>query len=115
MQFNRDRTDFSKWYGTNEYQDFPGGSSSKESAYNVGATGDTGSIPGLGISPGGGPGNPLQYSYLENPRDRGAYSPWGCKELDTTDTTEHANTNVPVWKHTRALPHTIPGQLNTSV
>ena len=33
---------------------------------------DTGSIPGLRRSPGGGHGNPLQYSYLENPMDRGA-------------------------------------------
>ena len=32
-----------------------------------------GSIPGSGISPGGGHGNPLQYSYLENPLDRGAW------------------------------------------
>ena len=83
MQFNRDRTDFSKWYGTNEYQDFPGGSSSKESAYDVGATGDTDSIPGLGISPGGGHGNPLQDSGLENPH--GQRSPWGRKESDTTE------------------------------
>ena len=34
--------------------------------------GDVGSIPGLGRSPGGGRGNPLQYSCLENPMDRGA-------------------------------------------
>ena len=34
---------------------------------------DTGSIPGLGRSPGGGNGNPLKYSYLGNPRDRGAW------------------------------------------
>ena len=34
---------------------------------------DTGSIPGLGRSPEGGPGNPLQYSYLENPMYRGAW------------------------------------------
>ena len=34
---------------------------------------DVGSIPGLGRSPGGGHGNPLQYSYLENPLDRGAW------------------------------------------
>ena len=33
---------------------------------------DAGSIPGPGRSPGGGRGNPLQYSYLENPMDRGA-------------------------------------------
>ena len=35
-------------------------------------TGDMGLIPGLGRSPGEGTGNPLQYSYLGNPRDRGA-------------------------------------------
>ena len=35
--------------------------------------GDTGSIPGLGRSPGGGKGNPLQYSCLENPMDRGVW------------------------------------------
>ena len=39
---------------------------------NAGAAGDAGSIPGSGRSRGGGPGNPLPYSYLENPRDRGA-------------------------------------------
>ena len=39
---------------------------------NAGDTGDAGSIPGLGQSPGEGPGNPLQYSCLENPTDRGA-------------------------------------------
>ena len=43
---------------------FPGGSDSKESACNVG---DLDSIPGLGKPPGGGHGNPLQYSCLENP------------------------------------------------
>ena len=49
---------------------FPGGSASKESASNAG---DVGSSPGLGRSPGDGNGNPLQYSYLENPMDRGAW------------------------------------------
>jgi len=49
---------------------FPGGSDDKESACNVG---DLGSIPGLGGSPGGGHGFPLQYSYLENPMDKGAW------------------------------------------
>ena len=34
---------------------------------------DAGSIPGWGRSPGGGHGNPLQYSFLENPMDRGAW------------------------------------------
>ena len=46
------------------YSGFPGGSEGKESACNAG---DVGSIPGLGRSPGGGHGNPLQYSCLENP------------------------------------------------
>ena len=48
----------------------PGGSDSKESACNAG---DLGSIPGSGKSPGEGNGNPLQYSCLENPVDRGAW------------------------------------------
>ena len=39
---------------------------------NAGDTGDQGPIPGWGRSPGGGNGNPLQYSCLENPMDRGA-------------------------------------------
>ena len=48
-----------------------------------------GSIPGLGRSPRGGHGNPIQYSCLENLMDRGAkgYSPQGHKELDTTEVT----------------------------
>ena len=49
---------------------FPGGSDNKESACNVG---DLCSVPGLGRSPGGGHGNPLQYSGLENLMDRGAW------------------------------------------
>ena len=49
---------------------FPGGSDGKMSAYNVG---DPGSIPGSGSSSGEGNGNPLQYSCLENPMDRGAW------------------------------------------
>ena len=40
---------------------------------NAGDLRDGGSIPGLGRSPGGGHGNPLQYSCLENPMDRGAW------------------------------------------
>ena len=52
---------------------FPGGSVGKESTCNVGDTRDVGLIPGLGRSPGGGHGNSLQYSCLENPMDRGAW------------------------------------------
>ena len=49
---------------------FSGGSDSKVSAYNEG---DPGSIPGSGRFSGEGNGNPLQYSCLENPMDRGAW------------------------------------------
>ena len=52
-----------------------------------------GSIPGSGRSPGGGHGNPLQYSCLENPREQRSlvgYSPQGGKESDTTEATQHA-------------------------
>ena len=49
---------------------FPGGSEGKASACD---TEDLGSIPGSGRSPGEGNGNPLQYSCLENPMDRGAW------------------------------------------
>ena len=66
-------------------QGFPGRSAGKESACNAG---DHGSIPGLERSLGGGHGNPLQYSCLENPhrqRSLVGYSPWGRKELDLTE------------------------------
>ena len=47
----------------------------KESSGNAENAGDSGSIPGLGRSPGGENGNPLQYSCLGNPMDRGAWWP----------------------------------------
>ena len=49
---------------------FPGGSDGKEASWKAG---DPGSIPGLGRSPGEGSGDPLQYSCLENPMNRGAW------------------------------------------
>ena len=55
---------------------------------NAGDIRDAGLIPGLGRSPGGGCGNPLQCSCLEDPhgqRSLVGYSPWGHKELDTTE------------------------------
>ena len=48
----------------------PSGSVVKNLLANAGDTGDSGSTPGLGRSPGVGNGNPLQYSCLENPIDR---------------------------------------------
>ena len=52
---------------------FLSGSDTKEPACNAGDAGDLGLIPGLRRSPGEGDGNPLQYSCLENPMDRGAW------------------------------------------
>ena len=71
---------------------FPSGSDGKESTCHAG---DLGLIPGLGRSPGGGRGNPLQYSYLENPhgqRSLMGYSPWGRTELDMTEQLSTAQT-----------------------
>ena len=56
-------------------------------------SGDLGLIPGLGRSPAGEHGNPLQYSCLENPMDGGdqwGYSPQSCKQSDRTEETWHA-------------------------
>ena len=78
---------------------FPGGSDGKVSAYNVG---DLGSIPGLGRSPEGKHGNPLQYSCLENPhgqRNLMCYSPWGHKESD--EGTTRRGTATPVHRPQR--------------
>ena len=67
----------------------------KNTPANAGDIRDGGLIPGSGRSPGGGNGNPLQYSRLENPhgeRSLAGYSPGGHKELDTMEVTEHAHT-----------------------
>ena len=60
-------------YIYNGYFGLPQWLSSKESACNARAAGDSGSYPGWGRSPGGGHGNQLQYSCLNNPMDRGAW------------------------------------------
>ena len=62
----------------------------KNTLANAGDLRDAGSIPGVGRSPGGGHGNPLQYSCLENPMDRGAW--WTtvhkvAKKLDSIEVT----------------------------
>ena len=65
--------------------EFPLWSDGKGSTCNVE---DLSSIPGLERSPGGGHGNPPQYSCLENPcehRSLADYSPWVCKDLDMTE------------------------------
>ena len=75
---------------------FPVSSAGKESIYNAG---DTSSIPGAGRSPGGGHGNPLQYSFLKNPhklRSLAGYSSWGHKELDMTEWLSTHTSNYPL-------------------
>ena len=77
--------------------DFLGGSDGKESTGNVGVPG---SIPGLGLSPGEGNGNPPQYSCLENPhglRSLAGYSPQGHKESDTNEHLTHTQHPVCSW------------------
>ena len=61
--------------------------SGKESTLSAGAEGATSLIPGSGRSPGGGHSNPLQYSCLENPMERGAWraAVHRVAELDTTE------------------------------
>ena len=73
---------------------FPSGARGKEPACQCRRLTEVGSIPGWGRSPGGGHGNPLQYSCLENPhgqRSLAGYSPWGLKALDMTEwLTQHS-------------------------
>ena len=71
--------------------------------------GDAGSIPGLGRSLGGGNGNPLQYSCLENPMDRGVWHEAIHrveKESDTTPAMDRTSSGVaePTSHHQQAHP-----------
>ena len=67
----------------------------KESACHAGDAGDTGLILGSRRSPGGGHGNPLQYSCQEKSHgQRTLAGPWGHKESDMTEATEHAHTSM---------------------
>ena len=70
---------------------FPGGLVGKESTCNAEGTGDMGLIPEQETSPAGEQGNPLQYSCLRNPMDRGAWraTVHRVAESDTTKATEH--------------------------
>ena len=75
-----------------------GGSAGKESVCNAE---DLGSIPELRRSPEEGNGYPFQYSCLENPHGQkslAGYSPWDCKELDTTEQLSTAQCTVPPGK-----------------
>ena len=71
-------------FNLQSYNGLPGGSAVKNLPANAG---DMGSIPGSGRFLGEENGNPLQYCCLENPMERNlaGYSPWNCKESDTTE------------------------------
>ena len=76
---------------------FPDGSAVKDSPVNAG---DSGSIAGLGKSPGEGNGNPLQYSFLGNPTDKGAWQPTVHGVAKESNTMERLNDNTrpgPSW------------------
>ena len=70
----------------------------KNPAANAGDIRDTGSIPGSGRSPGGGPSNPLQYSCLENPMDRGAW--WATVHGVAKSWTQMKQLNTHIHTHT---------------
>ena len=95
---------------------FPGGSDGEESTCTVG---DQSSIPGLGRSPRGSHGNPLQFSCLENPHGQRSLvgcSPWCRKESDTTGPLSTESSFVPapqpqfpraMWKNQMVLGHAV--------
>ena len=76
---------------------FPGGTVVKNSPANAGDVAEVGLIPGSGISPGGGNGNPFQYSCLENPMDRG---PWWATVHRVTKSWTQLNTHTHTYTHT---------------
>ena len=78
---------------------FPGGSRVKNLPANAEDTRDVVLIPGLGRSPGGENGNPLQYPYLENSMDRGAWWASVCGIAKTP-------TQLREWAHTHTHTHT---------
>ena len=76
---------------------FPGGSVVKNPPANAGDARNAGLIPGLGKAPGGGHGNPLQFSCLGNPMDRGAWQA-------TVHGTEHTHTKPIIVVVALAIP-----------
>ena len=76
---------------------FPGSSAVKNPPANSEGTRDAVSIPGSGRSPGGGNGNPLQYSCLENPTDRGAWWATVHGVAKSQALTEYTRTHINIY------------------
>ena len=92
---------------------FPGGSVVKNPYDNAGHSGYAGPIPELGRSPGGGHGNPLQYSCLENPhgqRSLVGYGPQTHKELDTREAAYHSPAHTLLHRSSTQCPETRTNQ-----
>ena len=90
---------------TSVFLGFPGGSDGKESTCNAG---DLGSIPGLGRSPRGRHGNPLQYSCLERPHGQKSLegcSSRGCKESEMIERLSTAKTMMCLTWHYMCFPN----------
>ena len=90
----------------NHFMAFPMALVVKNLPANAGDAGDPGSIPGSGRSPGGGHDNPLQYSCLENPVNRGAWRATVhgvSKESDTGKATKRARTHTHTSMQTEKL------------
>ena len=79
---------------------FPGGSVIKNPPVNAGDAGDVGSMPGSGRFPGGGNGNPLQYSCLGNPMDRGA---WQATVHGVAKHQMHLSTSAQAFPETKGM------------
>ena len=88
---------------------FLGGSAVK-SICKAGAAGDTGSVPGLGRTPGRGNGNPLQYSCLENPMDRGAWpaTVHGVAKSQTQLKRLSKHSRTCTYSHSPSVPSPLP-------
>ena len=84
---------------------FPGGAVVKNPPPSVG---DAGLIPGSGRSPEEGNGNPLQYSCLVKPMDRGAWRSIGNGVTKELDTTYQLNNNNKCWMHCYSIAHSCP-------
>ena len=93
---------------------FPGYSVVKNPPASAGDTGDAGSIPGWGRSPGVGNGNPLQYSCLRNPMDRGVWRATVHGVTTESGTTEQLSACTHTHTHTHTHTLALSLSLNSS-